>query len=41
MRAARNVMPLTPVPRCGFRDTVSALLKRFRLREECKPEAAE
>jgi fructose 1,6-bisphosphate aldolase/phosphatase len=25
----------------GFRDTVSALLKRFRLREERKPEAAE
>ena len=25
----------------GFRDTVSALLKRFRLREERKAEAAE
>jgi len=25
----------------GFRHTVSALLKRFRLREERKPEAAE
>jgi hypothetical protein len=25
----------------GFRDTVSGLLKRFRLREERKPEAAE
>jgi fructose 1,6-bisphosphate aldolase/phosphatase len=25
----------------GFRDTVSSLLKRFRLRKERKPEAAE
>jgi fructose 1,6-bisphosphate aldolase/phosphatase len=35
------MLPYSELEYGGFRDTVSALLKRFRLREECKPEAAE
>jgi Fructose-1,6-bisphosphatase len=35
------MMPYSELEYGGFRDTMSALLKRFRLREERKPEAAE
>ncbi|MGY4285038.1 fructose 1,6-bisphosphatase [Bradyrhizobium sp. LM2.7] len=35
------MLPYSELEYGGFRDTVSALLKRFRLREERKPEAAE
>ena len=35
------MLPYSELEYGGFRDTVSGLLKRFRLREERKPEAAE
>ena len=35
------MLPYSELEYGGFRDTVSALLKRFRLREGRKPEAAE
>ena len=35
------MLPYSELEYGGFRDTVSALLKRFRLREVCEPEAAE
>jgi fructose 1,6-bisphosphate aldolase/phosphatase len=35
------MLPYSELEYGGFRDTVSALVKRFRLREERKPEAAE
>src|SRR5207245_400521 len=35
------MLPYSELEYGGFRDTVSALLKRFRLRGERKPEAAE
>jgi len=35
------MLPYSELEYGSFRDTVSALLKRFRLREERKPEAAE
>jgi fructose 1,6-bisphosphate aldolase/phosphatase len=35
------MLPYSELEYGGFRDTVSSLLKRFRLREERKPEAAE
>jgi fructose 1,6-bisphosphate aldolase/phosphatase len=35
------MLPYSELEYGSFRDTVSALLKRFRLREERKPEAGE
>jgi fructose 1,6-bisphosphate aldolase/phosphatase len=35
------MLPYSELEYGGFRDTVSALLERFRLREDRKPEAAE
>jgi len=35
------MLPYSELEYGGFRDTVSALLGRFRLREDRKPEAAE
>ena len=35
------MLPYSELEYGGFRDTVSGLLKGFRLREERKPEAAE
>ena len=38
---ALQMLPYSELEYGGFRDTVSALLKRFRLHQERKPEAAE
>jgi fructose 1,6-bisphosphate aldolase/phosphatase len=35
------MLPYSELEYGGFRDTVSALLKRFQVRKERKPEAAE